>query len=83
MNKARRKELEKALKMLEDAKEIIGFVQEEEQEAFDNMNEGLQQTETGQTIEQKASELEEAASSLEDIVESLEEVIGAVEEAAS
>lgn len=38
---------------------------EAEQEKFDNMNEGLQQSEQGQAIEQAASALSEAAAALE------------------
>lgn len=51
MNKARRKELEKAKDLLEQAQSIIEAVQEEEQEAFDNMPEGLQSSERGEQMQ--------------------------------
>lgn len=54
MNKQRRKELaeaieklEKAIAMLEEAKETVECVTEEEQEAYDNMPESLQCSERG------------------------------------
>ena len=45
MNKARRKQLEKASALLSEAREIIESCRDEEQDAFDNMPEGLQQSE--------------------------------------
>ena len=47
MNRKDRKELEKALVKLGEAQEIIDAIREGEQEKFDNLPEGLQQTEKG------------------------------------
>lgn len=72
MNKERRKELEAIAALLSDAKGRLEAVRDEEQEAFDNMPEGLQQGERGQAMEEAVSTLEDAASALEDIEGNLE-----------
>lgn len=75
MNKARRKELNKALEMLSEARSIIEAMMEEEQESFDNMPESLQSSELGEKIEENASRLEDIISYIEDQENELEEVI--------
>lgn len=37
MNKVRRKQLEKAMELIQEAQEIIESMKDEEQEAFDNI----------------------------------------------
>lgn len=69
MNKPRRKELSKALQM------IIEQVQEEEQESFDNMPEGLQSSELGEKIEENAEWLYEIYDNLNDMESELEDII--------
>lgn len=76
MNNPRRKELRRALEMLAEARSIIEAMQEEEQEAFDNMPEGLQESERGQTVEENAERLEEIAGCIEEQEEELEDIIG-------
>lgn len=75
MNKARRKELNKAMELLAQAREIIEAMQEEEQESFDNMPEGLQVSELGEKIEENAYALEEIAGYIEEQEQALDEVI--------
>ncbi len=48
MNKQDRKDLEKAVGFIEEAKAIIANIANSEQEKFDNLSEGLQQSEKGQ-----------------------------------
>jgi hypothetical protein len=50
MNAELRKDLVKALSLIEEAKSIIEGVKDAEQEAFDNMPEGLQNGERGEKI---------------------------------
>ena len=50
MNKTRRKWLEKTIATLEDQKLELESICEEEQEAYDNMPESLQESEKGQTM---------------------------------
>ena len=75
MNKTRRKEIEKAIGALEEIKENIEGLQEEEQEAFDNMPEGLQDSERGEAVQENADQLDEAATYIGDAIDLLQEVI--------
>ena len=51
MNKIRRKEIRRAIELMEEAYEILEAVRDEEQEAFDNLPESFQQSERGETME--------------------------------
>ena len=75
MNKPRRKELNRALELLAEARAIIEAMQEEEQESFDNMPEGLQCSELGEKIEENASRLEDVAGYIEEQEQELEDII--------
>lgn len=76
MNKTDRAELQKAVKLIEQAKTIVEAVGEQEQEKFDTLTEGLQASERGQKFEEAASVLEGAVSSLDDAVSEIEGVMG-------
>lgn len=54
-------------KQISEAKSILESVRDDEQSAFDNLPEGLQQSERGQAMEQNVSYLDDAISSLESI----------------
>ena len=75
MNKERRKKLDEAHSFLIQAYGIIEEVQYEEQDAFDNLSEGLQQTEMGQKLEENAYELEDMSSSVDEVMGRLMEMI--------
>lgn len=75
MNKPRRKELKRALEMLAEARAIIESMMEEEQEAFENMPEGLQVSELGEKIEENAQRLEDVVGYLEEQENELEDII--------
>ena len=75
MNKNDRKELEKALALLGEAQEIIDAIKDGEQEKFDNLSEGLQQTEKGQKFEETVLILEDAWSSIDEAVGSINEAM--------
>jgi len=72
MNTQNRKDLNKVIDLMQEAKEIIESVASEEQEKFDNMTEGLQQTERGQRMEEVAYELGNQSSLIEDIIYEIE-----------
>lgn len=74
MNNQKRKELNKAIALLEQAQEIVETVLEAEQEDFDNKSEGLKQAIGGQVME-------EAIGNMESAIDSIDEAIGAIEEA--
>lgn len=71
MNAARRKEISTAIDMLQQALGIVENAASEERDCFDNLPEGLQDSERGQRMSEIADVLEEAASSLSDISDQL------------
>ncbi len=73
MNKARRKEINRARDLLAEARAIVEAVKEEEQEAKDNLPESIADGEKGSAMEEAIDKLEEVASSLEEIENNLEE----------
>ena len=75
MNRPRRKELNRALELIAEARAIVEAMQEEEQESFDNMPEGLQVSALGEKIEENAGRLEEIAGYLEEQENELEDII--------
>lgn len=76
MNRARRKELERAVELLQQAQEIIGSVRDDEQEAYDNLPEGIQNSERGEQMSEYVDTLDNAADyDIEDIITNLNEII--------
>lgn len=75
MNNQRRKEIEAVLNELADLRSRVETLQNEEQDAFDNMPEGLQQSERGQASENAANALDYALSAFDDIDSSLNEAL--------
>ena len=71
MNKARRKRIEDAQAKLEELKQEIDAILSEEQEAFDNMPESLQDGDRGEAMQEAIDALESAVSSCEEIDEYL------------
>lgn len=65
MNNVRRKRLDYANALIEQAQSIIQGVAEEELEAFNNMPEGLQESERGQQMEQNAQFLDEIVDAID------------------
>ncbi len=77
MNKQRRSRLQKVIDQLEDLKAEVASICEEEQEAYDNMPEGLQDAERGQQIYENISNLEDREGDFDDLISNLEDVINA------
>lgn len=75
MNKARREELRRALDMLNEARMIIESMQQEEQEALDNLPEGLQESDRGTVMASNAERLEDVAYTLDEQEQELEDII--------
>lgn len=72
MNKERRAKIAKILAQLSDLKDELESVAGEERDAFDNMPEGLQQSDRGQNSEQAADALDEAVNAMGEAVDQLE-----------
>lgn len=73
MNKARRKQLADIAAQLEELKDQLVLLEEEEQDAFDNLPEGLQQAEKGQAMELAAQQIATAADAVTEAIEALVE----------
>lgn len=72
MNNERRKLLADAITKMEEAKTLIEIARDEEQDAFDNMPEGIQTGERGQKMEAAIESMEEVINDIENTVESLQ-----------
>lgn len=75
MNKQRRKDLEGIIENLEEQKSKLEDLQQEEQDAFENLPESLQDSERGQAMQECAEDLETEMYGLEDIVQNLQEIL--------
>lgn len=74
MNKTRRKNLWRITTSLEDLKAELEEILDKEQNAFDAMPEGIQESSRGEEIEDKIGRLEEAIEMLGDVIDEIEVV---------
>ncbi len=77
MNKQRRNRLQKVIDQLEELKVEVSSICEEEQEAYDNMPESLQDGDSGSQMYENISTLEDQESNFDELIENLQEVIEA------
>ena len=75
MNDARRREIQRALTLVEQAKDILRETLLREQDDFDSMPEDLQNDETGQRAEDAIDALERATTYCDDAMSACKEVI--------
>lgn len=75
MNNQGRNRLQKVIDQLEELKQEVSSICEEEQEAYDNMPESLQDGERGSQMYENISTLEDQESNFDDLIESLQEVV--------
>jgi prefoldin subunit 5 len=75
MNAKRRKELEKVIALIEEARNQLETLKDEEQEAFDNMPEGLQYSEKGERMETAISFMDDSFNELESAIENINSAI--------
>ena len=73
MNNTRRKLIQGIIDKLEDLREDIEALKDEEQEAFDNLPEGIQASERGEAMEHAAYSLEEAYDNMDSVIDALTE----------
>lgn len=72
MNNIRRKQIQRIWDAVSAVQSDLEDIQNDEQEAYDNLPESLQYSERGEAMENAISELEDAISSLEELLEHLE-----------
>jgi NTP pyrophosphatase (non-canonical NTP hydrolase) len=75
MNNNRRKQLDKARALIEEALEIVSAARDEEQEYFDAMPESLQGGDKGSAAQEAVDALDEAVSNLETARDSIDDAI--------
>lgn len=73
MNNARRKQIDAIISKMEESKSELENLLEEEQEAYDNMPDSLQDSERGEKAQEAISNLEDAISGIDDVLVNLEE----------
>lgn len=76
MNANQRKTLQGYVESLEEIKCAIEEMRDDEECKFDNMPEGLQESERGEAMQEAIDNLESASSSLEEAIDYLNEIIG-------
>jgi len=74
MNKDRRNQIKKVINMLQNAKEILNSICDEEQDAYDNMPENLQGSMRASDMEDAISEMSDALDAIDDVCDTLEGV---------
>lgn len=72
MNKKRRAEVDRIIAVLSDVKERIANVHYEEENAFDNMPENLQESMRAEEMQEWIDLLEEASDGIDEVIETLE-----------
>ena len=75
MNAKTRKEIEKLTESLDEIKCAIEEMRDDEECKFDNMPEGLQESERGEAMQEAIDNLESASSSLEEAIDYLNEIL--------
>lgn len=74
MNNARRKEIRSIISGIEEIKDKLDSIRDDEQEYYDNIPENLQESARAQNSEEAIDSMDNVISSLEDAVGELEEV---------
>lgn len=75
MNAQGRKEIAKYIATLEEIKDKLESMQEDEQDKFDNMPEGLQESERGEAMQEAIDAIETACGSLDDAIDTLQGIV--------
>lgn len=71
LNSSRRGEISRVIDKLEDIKQEVAYIRDDEQESLDNMPENLESSERYASMEQAVDNLEDAVSGIEDAIDSL------------
>lgn len=71
MNKARREEIKKVVDYIESAYMILDEIKDEEEEAFNNLPDGIAESERGEMMEENVDTMDDCINNLWDIVDVL------------
>lgn len=75
MNKLGRKQIEAIISKLEDLRDEIETLKDEEQEKYDNLPESLQDSERGETFTDNVDNMETAYDDIDDAISNLQEIL--------
>ena len=76
MNNTRRKRIDAVIAKLDEPSEELEALKEEEEEAYDNLPESLQESERGEVMQEAIDNLDEAVNNIADTIEYLQEAVG-------
>lgn len=68
MNKERKEELYEVVECLEEASSALQEVRDEEQDAYDDLSEGLQCSRTGESIQNAIDEMEAIDTDIQNVI---------------
>lgn len=74
MNNLRRMQIKRAIQLLEQAKEVLDGVLDEESNAFDNLPESIQQSSRGEQMEDNVDKLQETIDLIDEAQDALENI---------
>ena len=75
MNKARRKRIDDVIRKLEELKDEVDSIRYDEQEAYDNLPEGIQMSDRGDEMQSAVDSLDYAYDGFDDIIDNLNEAL--------
>ena len=75
MTKKDKKQLQAMMQQLEDIRAAIEAIKESEEEKYDNMSDGWQESERGCTMAENIYSLDTCYSGLDDAVEAINEIL--------
>ena len=75
MNKARRNEIQKCIDELEDIKSRLEGVRDDEDDAYNNLPEGLMYSEKGDTMQEYIDDIDSEIGNLEDTISNLQDIV--------
>lgn len=75
MNNKRRKCMEQGIDLITKGKEILEQVLNDEEMAFDNLSDGLQQTERGENMEENIDILNDVIESINTALENIDDIV--------
>lgn len=75
MNKQNRKDIEKLIDKLDEVKTDLEFMQRDEESKYDNLPEGIQDSEKGEAMQEAIENLESAVISIEEAIDYINEIL--------
>lgn len=74
MNKARREQVKKVVDYIESAYIMLDEIKDDEEDAFNNLPDGIAESERGEMMEQNVDTMDDCIRELWDIVDALNEM---------